>query len=501
MKQALIFVHRWLGVGLCLLFLLWFPSGFVMMYWDYPSVTPADRLAHTSALDPATINFTPLEAAAKADIEPSGTVRLTTFDGRPIYRFGGRDSAVVYADTGEEQIEISQESVAHIATRWSGQPMSAARVAAVEKADQWTLQERISDLQPLWKFSWPDGRQLYVSQATGEVIQYTTTASRMGAYFGAIPHWLYFVPLRRNGPLWSRVVIWSSGIATAAALLGMVIAVWMLSPSKRYRYQGAPSSIPYAGWKRWHTIIGLVGGLGAVTWAFSGLLSMEPFPQRENSGGGPQRSAQTVTQALRGRAPLEKFADKDPRAALAQLANLHVKELEFASFAGEPAYFATLAPGETRIVPVNGEPEAELDSRRIMEIVTRVTQPFGGSKVSTIAEYDRYYLDRKREAPLPVVLVELNDADRTRFYIDPKTARAVGGYSASDFMDRWLYHGLHSLNVPWLYDHRPAWDIVVIMFMLGGTALSVTSLVMAWQVLGRKLRGGAGFPARESWNT
>jgi hypothetical protein len=493
MRQALIFVHRWLGVVLCLLFLLWFPSGFVMMYWDYPSVKPADRLAHASALDPTTIKVSALEAARKAEIEPAGSIRLTTFDGRPVYRFGGRDPAVVYADTGEEQTEISQESVAHIATAWSGQPMSAARVAAVETADQWTLQERISDLQPLWKFSWPDGQQVYVSQATGDVIQHTTTASRMGAYFGAIPHWLYFVPLRRNGPMWSRVVIWSSGIATIAAILGLIIAVWMLSPSRRYRNRGAPSSIPYAGWKRWHTIIGLAGGIGAITWAFSGLLSMEPFPQREKSGG-PRRSAQTVTQALRGRAPLEKFADKDPRAALAQLANLRVKELEFASFAGDPAYFATLAPGDTRIVPVSGEPGTALDSRRIMEIVTRVTQPSGGARVRVLSEYDRYYLDRKREAPLPVVLVELNDTDHTRVYIDPRSARAVGGYSASNFMDRWLYHGLHSLNFPWLYNHRPAWDIVVIAFMIGGTALSVTSLVMAWQVLGSRLRS-AGLSA------
>jgi hypothetical protein len=54
-------------------------------------------------------------------------------------------------------------------------------------------------------------------------------------------------------------------------------------------------------------------------------------------------------------------------------------------------------------------------------------------------------------------------------------------------MSRWLYHGLHSLDFPWLYDHRPLWDIVVIALMIGGTALSVTSLVLAWQVLGRTL--------------
>ena len=122
LKQALIFVHRWLGVVLCLLFLLWFPSGFVMMYWDYPSITAADRLAHLTPIDLASIKVSPAEAAAKAEIETPGSIRLTTFAGRPIYRFGGRgDSAVVYADTGEEQIEVTQNDVARIAQTWSGQ--------------------------------------------------------------------------------------------------------------------------------------------------------------------------------------------------------------------------------------------------------------------------------------------------------------------------------------------------------------------------------------------
>jgi len=232
LRQTLIFVHRWLGVALCLLFLLWFPSGFVMMYWDYPQVRPADRLSHLAPLDPKTIRLAPADAAAKAGAQPSGAIRLTTYAGRPVYRFGGRgDLTVVYADTGEEQVEFSQNDLARIAQMWTGHSVKEAKVAAVEQVDVWTLQNRIRDLQPLWKFTWPDGQQLYISEANGEVIQYTTTASRVGAYFGAIPHWLYFTPLRRNGPLWSKVVIWSSGIATVAALLGLVVAVWMYSPS------------------------------------------------------------------------------------------------------------------------------------------------------------------------------------------------------------------------------------------------------------------------------
>ena len=66
-KRTLIFVHRWLGVALCVLFLLWFPSGIVMMYWQYPEVTARDRLEHSPALDASTITMTPGEAFAKLD--------------------------------------------------------------------------------------------------------------------------------------------------------------------------------------------------------------------------------------------------------------------------------------------------------------------------------------------------------------------------------------------------------------------------------------------------
>jgi len=87
-------------------------------------------------------------------------------------------------------------------------------------------------------------------------------------------------------------------------------------------------------------------------------------------------------------------------------------------------------------------------------------------------------------------VARLNDAGHSRYYVDPKTARVVGSYSSRAWMSRWLYHGLHSLDFPWLYDHRPLWDIVVITVMLGGTALGVTALILAWRVLGAYFFGG-----------
>jgi hypothetical protein len=242
----------------------------------------------------------------------------------------------------------------------------------------------------------------------------------------------------------------------------------------------------------------LIFGVAAATWAFSGLLSMDPFPQPTGGPAGGRRSGgDGIPQALRGRGVQPSaFATKDPRTALAELGSLRVKELELTSFAGEPLYLATMGPGETRIVPLTGGPAPEIDRQRIIEVVTKAAQRAGGADITVLDQYDRYYLDRRRERPLPVLLARLNDPDRTRYYIDPKTARVVGAYSSRTWMNRWLYHGLHSLDFPWLYNYRPLWDVVVITFMVGGTGLGVTSLILAWRVLGRKLtRLSEGLPA------
>jgi hypothetical protein len=139
-------------------------------------------------------------------------------------------------------------------------------------------------------------------------------------------------------------------------------------------------------------------------------------------------------------------------------------------------------------VPVDGEPITSYTPERITEFVTTTLGREALADIRTINQYDMYYLDRRRERPLPVVLARLNDEDNTRYYIDPKTSRVVSSYSSRNWMSRWAYHGLHSLDFPWLYNYRPLWDIVVIAFMVGGTALCVTSLILAWRVLGRKVR-------------
>jgi hypothetical protein len=440
-------------------------------------------------VDPTQIHLTPIQSfaalhAAHAASAPS-QIRLNILDGRPVYRFGfGRRSKIVFADNGEILDAISQPTALRIAAAWTNLPgFAASSRGLIIKDDQWTVYSSVRPYGPFWKFSWPNGEEVYVSQPTGEVVQDTTRESRLGAYFGAIPHWLYFTLLRSNAPLWTQVVIWLSGAGTIMSLLGLIAGIWLYSPAKRYRFPDGPASVPYAGFKRWHMILGLTFGVVTCTWVFSGLLSMGPFSWLTD------RDRPNLERILRAdRLDVARFSFKSPSEAVADASHeLNVKEIEFASLGGEAFYLAMEAPQKSRIVTARPQTEYAFEARRILAVVKRGVAPLSIVESRIVPEYEPYYVDRQNRRPLPVLYVRLNNLSESAYYIDPRTARVVQSYGSRSRWNRWLYRGLHSLDFPWLYAHRPAWDIVVILLMLGGTALSVTSLFIAWKVLGRKL--------------
>src|SRR6185503_20749901 len=166
--------------------------------------------------------------AEKIGIQASPTrFRLNSYDGRPVYRFtggggrgrggeggaaGGRGRGggrIIYADTGEEQAEVSSEMLDRIASAWAGKPFAEAKKISVEEVDQWTVAGNLKTLRPMFKYMWPDGQQVYMNGMTGEVVQYTTFWTRVAAHVSAIPHWVYYTPLRQHQPVWINFMIYS----------------------------------------------------------------------------------------------------------------------------------------------------------------------------------------------------------------------------------------------------------------------------------------------------
>lgn len=83
-------LHRWTGVAACVLMLLWFISGMVMLFVGYPKLTPWERLgalpALASALSPACCRLPLAQVAQVAMPADAREIALTTVAGAPVYR-------------------------------------------------------------------------------------------------------------------------------------------------------------------------------------------------------------------------------------------------------------------------------------------------------------------------------------------------------------------------------------------------------------------------------
>ena len=104
-----------------------------------------------------------------------------------------------------------------------------------------------------------------------------------------------------------------------------------------------------------------------------------------------------------------------------------------------------------------------------------------------LTHYDSYYYSQEGALPLPVLRVKFGDRDRTWFYLDPETSQLMRSTHRLGRINRWIYHGLHSLDFSFWYYDRPAWDAGMIALSLGGAATSIIGACLGI----RRLRRGA----------
>lgn len=494
MKRGLYLLHRWLGIALCLVMALWFLSGIVMLYVGYPKLTDDERWQGLPAL-PAEGCCVPvaqaLQAAglAGAGGAPAGTIswRLTSVAGVPTYVFGVGTRRVVAVEArtgrlvGGAGIEAALQAARHFA---GGAP---ARAIGSVQEDAWTHSRALDAHRPLHVVAVDEvqARWLYVSSRSGEVVRDASATERRWGWIGAWLHWLY--PLRGGSVdrWWSDIVIALSLAGAVLAVTGLVVGLW------RWRF-GAPyrggRRTPYTGFHaRWHHLLGLGGGVLALTWVVSGLLSVNPWKIFDSGRAPPDRLAYAGGPLVAGQAP-------EAAGVLRQLQarGQTAKELEWRRIGGRHFVLA-LGGAAPRLFDEHGQgiagvPQAQW--RAAARALLPQAQLVGAERLD---DYDRYYLAREphtmgghRERPLPAWRLRFDDPGETWVTIDPRSGAILQVLDRHRRAERWLFAFLHSFDLPVLLRARPAWDIGMVGFSLAGLGLCLTGLVTGWRRLRRK---------------
>ena len=471
-KRWLWFIHRWLGVAACLLFVLWFLSGLVMMYVRFPTLDEAERVAHSPPIAWRQVRLGPQAVLEKTKLKAFPTdLILSMWGDEPVYRLvEGRRRLGVSAIDGRTIGEVEAAKARQIVT--AAYPGAQPRFLRTLERDQWTVAQRFNAARPLHLFALDDqaGTQLYVGEQGGEIVLDTNRIERFWNWLGAVPHWLYFTALRSMPQAWNQVVLWTSGIGMVSAVTGIWIGV--LRVRVKRRYAGGRMS-PYRGWMTWHHMVGLVGGVFVLTWVFSGWMSMNP-----NDWGGPGDAVMAGRKVWMTPSPTPYPLD-----AVALRARTGDRVARFYWLGDRPLMLVDTGPNaRTLLDPSNGR-AVVLSQAELFDRAAGLVPGAHLVQRERLTQDDAYWYSHHDRAPLPVLRAKFDDPARSWFYIDPLSGRMIGVADRSLRLYRWTFSALHSLDFKFLLSHRPMWDMVIWLLSIFGLMISISGVVIGWRRL------------------
>ncbi|MCP1726324.1 hypothetical protein J2T60_000289 [Natronospira proteinivora] len=474
-------LHRYLGLGLSLLMLLWFISGIVMMFHGYPRMADSERLSALSTMETEKLAV-PVEAAAsRLGLEAIDGVRLNQPWDRPkLHVLSEHGWQSLYADSGEvvpPLDRVTLESRLDEETAWV-----VRAIDRLERPDQWTLSAGFDAFRPLWRVSLADSvsTTLYFSEATGERVHQTTGSERGWAYAGAIVHWIYPTRLREMSGFWRQLVMWLAGLGLLACLSGLILGLMML---KRRRRKGMS---PYRGWMQWHHYLGLAFGVLVATWLLSGLLSLDPF-RWASADRAPVSMDVTMGAPMSG--SLGQWLAIEPAGVPERHAS-STREVKLWQFMGRPYLLLSNESGERELWSASESPSEMFLSRQQIREAADGLPGMSLQGFHRQADYDHYYYPgraarvRGEKPPLPVYRAEYDNG--VHLYIFPKTGEVLRQSTPRRRLNRWLYNGLHSLDFPVLNPGSMGWYALVVVLMSGGALFSLTGVWFTVRYFKRK---------------
>lgn len=460
-------LHRWIGVGLFLIFALWFASGAVMHFVPFPSLNERQRLARSTPIELERVRIAP--AAALALKPQASTLRMVGVEGRPVYvlEVEGGDVETVGGDTGLRLGLLAPEQVRRIAAEYSAS--AVADVVGPFAHDQWTIVGELNAFRPLYRarLQGAAGTDLYVSARTGEIVQATTASERRWNWCGAVLHWIYFSALRAHWAVWDRLVWWLALIALSTTVAGLWLG-WL-------RFRAARRSpkrklTPFRGWLGWHHRIGLFVGVFVLIWMFSGWLSMDHgrlFPTGAPSRPQAERLRGVPLPAIAAAIPLSQMQHSGPAA-----------ELIFSAIAGRP-FLLVRGAAEDKLT-FSDTPGQVLNTIPIAALIAGVRTVWPGQAVVDVgAVSPGSFYSVAEGMSVGTRLIRVGQRSSLDIYIDQGSGRIVTVMDSGRRVYEWLYYALHTFKFPGLIAHPTLRHVIVVVPLGSGFIFSLTGAIIA----------------------
>jgi uncharacterized iron-regulated membrane protein len=272
MKIFLIKLHRYIGLALSLIFVIWFISGFVMMFSSFPKPLKAEYTKLNNPIHPTIIlnNTDSIRSLVLHTRLDETLLSVTKQNGeQTTYSYPDGHTVTTYSETSCRKLAVMRAKA------------SVGEMESISDYDRWIPWEKYKEYFPIYKYRMNDEQEtvLYVSSVTGEIVQETNRTTRFWAYLGAMPHWVYIKQLRLHANSWKNTIIIISALGSIMCLVGLWLGI-SYSRKAWKRKRTFNSVIPYKHfWLRWHQILGLVFGLVTFTYVFSGMMSLCEVPQ------------------------------------------------------------------------------------------------------------------------------------------------------------------------------------------------------------------------------
>ncbi len=475
--RALILLHRWLGVVLCLFFAMWFATGIVMHFVPFPALSEAERFAGLPPIDLARVAEGPAAAVAASGIAGVRRVRLVQRSDGPLYIVSGSSAlkALRATDLGDGAVHSEQMALA-IAKEYArrrGLTDTKAAIAGRTRYDQWTVAGRFDPHRPLYRVALNDdaGHELYVSSVTGEIVLETTRRQRVWNYVGSVAHWIYPTVLRRHAAVWT-VTVWVLSLAALiGAAAGALIGLLRIGAVEKVRILA-----PYRDWQAWHHCVGLVCMTFVFTYIFSGWLSMDSGLLF--STGRPTTRETGIVAGAPDWTTL-------PADQLGQLGR--TSEVEWFAFDGRIYRRVRTGLSSQQLalaVPRQDESTSQRPYLRPAELNALAPHLASACSAAAVIKPNDDYGIASSMPGAPVFRVPCG---AVWFDVDGASGVLLEKLDPSVRVYRWLYEGLHTLDFPMLFGHPRVRTAFVVTLCGGGFLFSISGVVLALRRMRRCL--------------